>query len=335
MSNSIVPFIEVEKMAQAVAKSGLFGAKTAEQALSLMLIAQAEGMHPAQACMEFDIIQGRPARKSVAMLGKFQQAGGIVNWFKNEDTEVSAEFSHPQSPTPLLISWTMERAKRAGLTGKDNWIKYPRQMLRARVIAEGVRATYPSAVSGIYSVEELQDEPVNANGNGNAHPKAINTVDGLKEALKAKSVDAVVSEPVAPVVVEKASEPVKDVRKSVEEEANDFLADANIDIGEWDVAEKGMKKVKNPDQSLKDVAVGETLAECQFVFLDTKYNEKIGKTGKTTLKVQDDNGSVYWIDRWGKLKNEFPSESVVTILCIKVGEFKGKRQYMCEKVLLA
>ena len=46
MSN-IIPFNEVQGMAAAIAKSGLFGMKTPDQALALMLVAQAEGQHPA------------------------------------------------------------------------------------------------------------------------------------------------------------------------------------------------------------------------------------------------------------------------------------------------
>jgi hypothetical protein len=39
-----IGFSDVERMASAVAKSGLFGVRTPDQALSLMLIAQAEGL---------------------------------------------------------------------------------------------------------------------------------------------------------------------------------------------------------------------------------------------------------------------------------------------------
>jgi hypothetical protein len=49
----------------------------------------------------------------------------------------------------------MARAKAAGLGGKDNWRSYPRQMLRARVISEGVRATFPAVLNGMYTPEEV------------------------------------------------------------------------------------------------------------------------------------------------------------------------------------
>ena len=53
----------------------------------------------------------------------------------------------------------MQRTKAAGLGGKDMWKKYPRQMLRARVISEGVRAICPGVTAGFYTPEEVADFP--------------------------------------------------------------------------------------------------------------------------------------------------------------------------------
>lgn len=155
MSN-IVPYNEIERMAQAIAKSGLFGIKTPEQAAALMLIANAEGMHPAIAARDFHVIQGRPALKADAMLARFQAAGGKVNWTNYTDQRVTAIFSHPSGGS-VEIDWTIEQAKRAGLTGKDVWRQYPRAMLRARVISEGIRTVYPGVAVGVYTPEEIGD----------------------------------------------------------------------------------------------------------------------------------------------------------------------------------
>ena len=65
------PLYEVQdvwKMAQAVARSGLFGMREPEQAMALMLIAQAEGTHPALAARDYHIVDGRPTLKADAML---------------------------------------------------------------------------------------------------------------------------------------------------------------------------------------------------------------------------------------------------------------------------
>lgn len=153
---------DLYKMAQLVAKSRLFGITRAEEAAVLMLIAQAEGRHPAWAMREYYIVDGRPALRADAMLSRFQSAGGRVEWHEITDTRVSATFTHPAGGS-ARITWTLEDARRAGLirptkSGKpSNWDRYPRQMLRARVISEGVRTVYPGVAVGIYTPEEVVD----------------------------------------------------------------------------------------------------------------------------------------------------------------------------------
>lgn len=166
-------FDDVARMGKVIAASGLFGVKTPEQAVALMLVAQAQGLHPATAAMEYHVIDGRPSLKTDVMLGRFQQAGGRVEWIEHTDSKVSAKFIHPQGGE-IIIDWDMQRARTAGLGGKQNWQKYPRQMLRARVISEGIRAVFPAVQQGLYTPEEVQDfEPVNAEPVGYAEAPMI------------------------------------------------------------------------------------------------------------------------------------------------------------------
>lgn len=155
-----VTFDQMERMAQSIAKSGLFGVKNADQALALMVVAHAEGKHPALIARDYDIIQGRPAKKSEAMLRDFHAAGGRVEWHELSDAKADATFTHPIGGT-VRIDWDIDRAKRAGLVAKDGgmYSKYPRAMLRSRCISEGVRATFPGATSGMYTPEEAVDIP--------------------------------------------------------------------------------------------------------------------------------------------------------------------------------
>lgn len=155
-TTAIVPVQDIERMALAIAGSGLFGMKTKEQAIALMLVAQSEGLHPARAALEYHIIQGRPSLKADAMLSRFQSAGGKVEWHDYEPSKVSATFSHPQGGS-IRIEWTRKMADDAKLTNKDTWRQYPRQMLRARVISEGIRTVFPGVSVGIYTPEEVQD----------------------------------------------------------------------------------------------------------------------------------------------------------------------------------
>ena len=151
-----VSVADVERMALAVAKSGLFGVRTPEQAMSLMLIAQAEGLHPALAARDYHIINGKPSLKTDALLARFQANGGRVEWLEYTDAAVAARISHQQGGS-VEIRWTMAMAQRAGLTRNQTWSSYPRQMLRARVISEGVRTVFPGVAVGVYTAEEVAD----------------------------------------------------------------------------------------------------------------------------------------------------------------------------------
>ena len=149
-------YADIERLAASIAQSGLFGIKTKDQAIALMMIAHAEGRHPALAARDYDVIQGRPAKKAEAMLRDFLEAGGKVQWHALSDEIADATFSHPAGGS-VRVSWDMERASKAGLGGKDNWKKFPRQMLRSRTVSEGVRTVWPMATSGMHVPEETVD----------------------------------------------------------------------------------------------------------------------------------------------------------------------------------
>lgn len=170
--NELVTYNELEKMANAIAKSKLFNITTPEQALALMVVAASEGRAPGSVAKDYHIIQNRPALRADAMLARFQKAGGKVTWSSYTDQVVEATFSHPQGGT-ITLAWTFEQAKRIGLTNKDNWRMYPRAMLRSRVIAEGVRTCFPAVIVGEYSVEEVQDFDVSPLKEEVSNPVAV------------------------------------------------------------------------------------------------------------------------------------------------------------------
>jgi len=154
--NNLVPIGDIQTMAEVAAKSKMFGFKNTEEAMAIMLLCQAENLHPAIAMRDFHVIQGRPALKADAMLARFQQAGGAVKWETYTDEQVTGIFSHPQGGS-LEVTWTLAKAKLIGIANKDNWKNYSRAMLRARCVSEGIRSVYPGCVVGVYTPEEVQD----------------------------------------------------------------------------------------------------------------------------------------------------------------------------------
>ena len=144
-----------------IVKSNLFGVKTEDQAMALMLLAQAENLHPMTAIQDFDIVNNKPARKTTSILARFQAAGGTVSWEVIDTDRAIGTFSHKQGGS-LRVEWTAKQAAEIGLTKNPTWKQYPKAMLRSRCIGEGVRAVYPAAIGGgILTPEEAQDiEPL-------------------------------------------------------------------------------------------------------------------------------------------------------------------------------
>ena len=175
----IVPLEQIGMMAKAVSDSGLFGIKSEAAAFSLMCIAQADGIPPIKAAVQYHIIDGKPALKSEAMLARFQASGGKIRWKERTPQRCTLWLSHPQAGE-IEVTWDIERAKAAGLAGRNTWKAYPAQMMSARCISEGIRALYPACVGGFYTPEEVRDfdAPLPT-----THPESTKPAQAAKTAM--------------------------------------------------------------------------------------------------------------------------------------------------------
>ena len=187
MSN-IVPYTELKLMAKDIAEGGLFGLRKTEQIATLMLVAQSEGISPVRAMSMYDIIQGKPALKSSEILARFQDAGGMVEWLETNEKVCKGKFTHAKGGT-ITIEWTWERAAKADLVNKDNWKKFPAQMLRARCVSEAVRAIYPRCLNNLYTVEEVQDEITYTEAEVIVEQEAVRDIQNIKRAFAKKLKD--------------------------------------------------------------------------------------------------------------------------------------------------
>ena len=153
---------EMLAFAEIAVRSKFYGFTSADQLLTLMIVAQSQGRPFASVVEEYSVIQGRPALKAEAMLARFQKAGGHIEYKEYTDERCAIIFSHPQC-SPVEVDWDMDRARQAGLAGKGPWRSYPRAMLKARCISDGVRAAFPACLGGCYTPEEISDfEPTPA-----------------------------------------------------------------------------------------------------------------------------------------------------------------------------
>lgn len=174
MANNVLTLNDMQAYARSIVASNFCGFTKPDEVITLALIAQDEGRSIGSVARDYHIIKGKPTLKADAMLARFHEAGGKVRWKELSDSRCCAEFEHPSSGT-FELEWTFEQAKKAGLTGNPTWQKFPRAMLRARVISEGIRTAFPAVICGTYTpeeVEDMEDERPKAK-----KPEAVATVD--------------------------------------------------------------------------------------------------------------------------------------------------------------
>lgn len=212
--NELIPLSEIKEMAKHVCSSNLFGMPSPEAAFSLMLLCQADGLHPMQAMRKYHIIKGRPSMRAEAMLAEFQANGGKIQWLERTDSKCSAKFSHP-SGGDLVVTWTLDRAKQAGLLSKDNWRQYPCQMLAARCISEGVRAVYPAVVCGIYTPEEVSDFTESPKANNKTESPKANPIEPQPTKVETITEAEIVEETISTAMV--VANKIKKARKNLVE----------------------------------------------------------------------------------------------------------------------
>lgn len=177
-------FDTLQRMSLALYKSGFFGdVKSEAQAIVKVMAGQELGLPPFASMSGIHIIQGKP------VLG----ANVIATLVKNDPRYNYRPVRHDDTACTLAwyengelvgeASFTMEEAKAAGLTNKDNWKKYPSDMLFARAISRGARRFAPGIFGGapVYTPDEMgvdMDEEGYTVVNATPMPRTVDATTG-------------------------------------------------------------------------------------------------------------------------------------------------------------
>ena len=118
------------------------------------------GLQPMQAMQSIAVINGRPSLWGDAMLA-LVKAHPAFEWIKEEcDGSVATCTIKRRGEPEVVQSFSLEEAKRAGLTGKQGpWTQYPKRMLQMRARGFALRDAFPDALRGVVSAEEARDTP--------------------------------------------------------------------------------------------------------------------------------------------------------------------------------
>jgi hypothetical protein len=129
-----------------------------EAVLACILTGHEVGVGPMAALAKIHVVEGRPTMAAELMRALGLSAGHEAWVDEATNTRVTVAGRRQGSNHVHKVTWTLDDARKAGLAGKQNWQRYPRQMLLARATAELARLVWPDVLGGIaYATEELED----------------------------------------------------------------------------------------------------------------------------------------------------------------------------------
>jgi len=150
-------------MGKVFAESGMFpDIKNAAQGYIKIVAGRELGLSPIQSLGAFYFVNGKLGIVSQAMAVLVKKSGKydyhIVEHNEQSCTILFLRKTDDKISEIGESKFDIKDAAKAGIVNKDVWRNYPKNMLFARALMNGVRWYCPDAVSAIqYSVEELQD----------------------------------------------------------------------------------------------------------------------------------------------------------------------------------
>jgi len=129
---------------------------TAEKAIAIMLKGRELGLPPIVALSNIDVIEGRPVCEVPLLLAICRsRIPGLKVEVDSNDDSAMAIVQRPGNK-PYMSKFSLADAKRAGLVGKTNWVRYPRLMLEYRAIGHALKVACGDAIMGLDGPSEFE-----------------------------------------------------------------------------------------------------------------------------------------------------------------------------------
>lgn len=164
---------DVERLARIAVASNYTACRRPEEAAFLLMTGRELGLSPMQSLRGIYVVSGKPVLSADLMVAAVRRSGLCESWRVVESTPQRCEIEtlRKGETVPARRVWTMDDAKRAGLTGKGTWAAYPAAMLRHRCAADLARQEYPDVLLGLYDPDEMDASP--------AQPAVVESVPTL------------------------------------------------------------------------------------------------------------------------------------------------------------
>lgn len=138
--------------------------KTPGQAVAIILTGREMGMAPMRALRSLAMVKGKVTESADSQLARFKSDGGRALFKTLTETEAVLWLRHPNGDEHTE-TFTMQDAERAGLTKPSSngtpsmFTKFPKAMLRSRVITAGLKSIGWEGGTGTYDPDELAPMP--------------------------------------------------------------------------------------------------------------------------------------------------------------------------------
>ncbi len=136
------------------------GIASVEAAFTILVTGRELGLTAMQSFRSIHVIEGKPTMSADLMVALVKRSSECEYFRLVESTAKIATYETKRRgmPAPTRLSFTIEEAQAAQLTGKDSWKKYPAAMLRARASSSLCRIEYQDIMIGVYETDELSDD---------------------------------------------------------------------------------------------------------------------------------------------------------------------------------
>jgi hypothetical protein len=188
-----VTFADLVGMGEQLARTGFLPdhIKTGAQFAAIVMTGRELGMAPMRAIRSFHMVKVKVVEDAASQLARFKTAGGRATFDHLDDVRATLTLTHPNGDKHTE-TWTIDDAKKAGLL---NGLvgKFPRAMMRSRVITAGLKSLGWEGAVGAYDPSELVEHsepdtartvevllPVKAAGPSDEVKRVLNLADMIK-----------------------------------------------------------------------------------------------------------------------------------------------------------
>jgi hypothetical protein len=115
------------------------------------------GIGPMQSLKSIHMVQGTPGLSAEFKRARALEAGHDIVFDETNSSRCIVRGRRKGTDRWVTVTWTMDMAKRAKLSGRDVWQQYPQRMLQARASSELCDILFPDASLGLATTEVLED----------------------------------------------------------------------------------------------------------------------------------------------------------------------------------